>query len=45
MEITIEGYEKVGRHEFGKLIPEIFTDEPQIDSEGGIRYIPDLYRK
>ena len=43
MEITMKGYEKVGKHEFGKLIPGIFTDEPQIGSEGGIRYTPDLF--
>ncbi len=36
MEVTMKGYEKVGGHEFGKLIPGIFTDEPQIGSEGGI---------
>ncbi len=43
MEITMKGYEKVGSHEFGKLIPGIFTDEPQIGSEGGIRYTSDLF--
>ncbi|MCP4309671.1 MAG: hypothetical protein GY790_00275 [Bacteroidetes bacterium] len=43
MEVTMEGYEKVGGDEFGKLIPGIFTDEPQIGSEGGIRYTPDLF--
>jgi len=43
MEVTMKGYEKVGSHEFGKLIPGIFTDEPQIGSEGGIRYTPDLF--
>lgn len=43
MEVTMKGYEKIGRHEFGKLIPGIFTDEPQIGSEGGIRYTPDLF--
>lgn len=43
MEITMKGYERVGRHEFGKLIPGIFTDEPQIGSEEGIRYTSDLF--
>ena len=33
MEITMKGYEKVGSHQFGKLIPGIFTDEPQIGSK------------
>lgn len=42
MEVTMKGYEKTGSHEFGKLIPGIFTDEPQIGSEGGTRYTPDL---
>ena len=45
MEVTMEGYEKVGGDEFGKLIPGIFTDEPQIGSEGGIRYTPDLFEE
>lgn len=43
MEVTMQGYEKVGSHEFGKLIPGIFTDEPQIGPEEGIRYTPDLF--
>lgn len=43
MEVTMKGYERVGGREFGKLIPGIFTDEPQIGSEGGIRYTPDLF--
>ncbi|MBN1387119.1 MAG: hypothetical protein JW965_01645 [Bacteroidales bacterium] len=43
MELTMEGYERVGRHEFGKLIPGIFTDEPHIGAEEGLRYTPDLF--
>jgi len=43
MEITMKGYEEVGSHEFGKLIPGVFTDEPQIGSEEGLRYTPDLF--
>lgn len=43
MEVTMKGYEKVGSHEFGKLIPGIFTDEPQIGAEEGLRYTPDMF--
>lgn len=45
MELTMKGYEDVGKHEFGKLVPGIFTDEPQIGAEGGLRYTPDLFNE
>jgi hypothetical protein len=38
------GYEKKLGSEFGKTIPGIFTDEPQINSPGGIRFTPDLFK-
>src|SRR5512138_1182070 len=42
IEVTMTGYEKSIGSEFGKSIPGTFTDEPQINSPGGIRYTPDL---
>ena len=43
IEITMTGYEKYLGTEFGKTIPGTFTDEPQIESPGGIRWTPDLF--
>jgi hypothetical protein len=43
IEVTMTGYEKYLGTEFGKTIPGIFTDEPQIESPGGIRWTPDLF--
>jgi hypothetical protein len=43
-EVTMSGYEKYLGTEFGKTIPGIFTDEPQINSPGGIRFTPDLFK-
>ncbi|MBK8881081.1 MAG: hypothetical protein IPN67_01465 [Bacteroidales bacterium] len=40
---TMTGYEKYLGTEFGKTIPGTFTDEPQIESPGGIRWTPDLF--
>ncbi len=42
-EITMSGYEKIAGDEFGKTIPGIFTDEPEIPTPGGIRWTPDLF--
>jgi hypothetical protein len=41
--VTMTGYEKYLGTEFGKTIPGTFTDEPQINSPGGIRWTPDLF--
>ncbi|NMC37968.1 MAG: hypothetical protein GYA41_06570, partial [Bacteroidales bacterium] len=41
--ITMPGYEKHLGDEFGSIVPGIFTDEPQIESPGGIRWTPDLF--
>ena len=41
--VTMSGYEKYLGNEFGKTIPGTFTDEPQINSPGGIRWTPDLF--
>src|SRR5450759_2510357 len=43
IEVTMTGYEKYLGSEFGKTIPGTFTDEPQIESPGGIRWTPDLF--
>lgn len=43
IEVTMTGYEKYLGTEFGKTIPGTFTDEPQIESPGGIRWTPDLF--
>jgi hypothetical protein len=43
IEVTMNGYEKYLGAEFGKTIPGTFTDEPQIESPGGIRWTPDLF--
>jgi hypothetical protein len=43
IEITMSGYEKYLGPELGKTIPGTFTDEPQINSPGGIRWTPDLF--
>ena len=42
-EITMSGYEKVAGDQFGKAVPGIFTDEPEIPTPGGIRWTPDLF--
>lgn len=43
IDVTMTGYEKNLGTEFGKTIPGTFTDEPQIESPGGIRWTPDLF--
>ena len=43
IEITMKGYEKSFKSEFGKAIPGIFTDEPNIVTSGGLRWTPDLF--
>ena len=43
IELTMQGYEKSLKNEFGKAIPGIFTDEPNIVTSGGLRWTPDLF--
>ncbi len=43
IEITMSGYEKYIGEELGKTIPGVFTDEPHINTPGGIRWTPDLF--
>ncbi|MFA5814563.1 MAG: glycosyl hydrolase [Bacteroidales bacterium] len=40
---NMDGYEKYAGDEFGKSMPGIFTDEPHLNSPGGIRWTPDLF--
>ena len=42
--VTMTGYEKYLGDELGKTIPGTFTDEPQIESPGGIRFTPDIFK-
>ncbi len=43
--VTMKGYEKSFGNEFGKTVPGIFTDEPNIEVQGenNIRWTPDLF--
>src|SRR4030043_178429 len=43
IEITMSGYENTFGAELGQTVPGVFTDEPQINSPGGIRWTPDLF--
>lgn len=43
IEVTMPGYERVAGDEFGKSVPGLFTDEPEINTPGGIRWTPDLF--
>lgn len=43
IDLTMTGYQKNLGTEFGTTIPGTFTDEPQIDAPGGIRWTPDLF--
>ena len=43
IDVTLPGYERVAGDEFGKSMPGWFTDEPNIQPPGGIRWTPDLF--
>ena len=43
IDLTMKGYEKTIKDEFGKSVFGIFTDEPNISSPGGLRWTPDLF--
>ncbi|HKO82141.1 MAG TPA: hypothetical protein VJU78_17155, partial [Chitinophagaceae bacterium] len=45
IEVTMKDYEKSFGDEFGKTVPGIFSDEPNIEIQGGdnIRWTPDLF--
>jgi len=43
LEVTMTGYEKSTGEEFGRSVPGVFTDEPEINISGSIRWTPDLF--
>lgn len=43
IELTMKGYEKTIKDEFGTAVLGVFSDEPNISSPGGIRWTPDLF--
>lgn len=43
LDVTMPGYQKAFGKEFGKTVPGVFTDEPEINSPGGLRWTPDLF--
>ena len=43
IDVTLSGYERVAGDEFGKSMPGWFTDEPNIQTPGDIRWTPDLF--
>ena len=47
MKVTMEGYEKYNKEDFGHALPGIFTDEPNLEAAKGpgtvIRWTPDLF--
>ena len=49
MKVTMDGYEEYIGNEFGKLVPGIFTDEPNINTIGGpntvVRFTPVLFNR
>lgn len=45
IETTMKGYEMQFGNQFGKVVPGIFTDEPNIVTSGGLRWTPDLFEQ
>ncbi len=49
MKVTMEGYERYFGEEFGKTVPGVFTDEPNLPAAKGpktaIRWTPDLFEQ
>jgi hypothetical protein len=43
IDVTMKGYENAIGSEFGKVVPGVFTDEPNIVTSGGLRWTPDLF--
>ncbi|MDR0348024.1 MAG: hypothetical protein LBH90_00845 [Tannerella sp.] len=43
IDLTMKGYENTVGDEFGKTVPGVFTDEPNIVTSGGLRWTPDLF--
>jgi len=45
IEVTMTGYKKYIGSEFGKTVPGIFTDEPNLYPPSGIRWTPLLFKE
>ncbi|MBK7103754.1 MAG: hypothetical protein IPH62_00515 [Ignavibacteriae bacterium] len=43
IDVTMTGYKNIAGKDFGKSIKGVFTDEPEINTHGGIRWTPDLF--
>ena len=43
IEVTMTGYKEIAGDEFGNFMPGWFTDEPTIQTTGGMRWTPDLF--
>lgn len=43
LELTMSGYERVLGADLGPIVKGVFSDEPQINSSGGVRWTPDLF--
>lgn len=43
IEVTMTGYEKTFGRELGTVIKGMFSDEPNVNTPGGIRWTPDLF--
>lgn len=43
LELTMSGYERVLGADLGPIVKGVFSDEPQINSSGGVRWPPDLF--
>lgn len=44
LDVTLTGYVKTASDQFGKIVQGVFTDEPEINTPGGIRWTPDLFK-
>lgn len=47
IEVTMRGYEKTLGADFGRTVPGIFTDEPNINppGRGAVKYTPDIFEQ
>jgi len=44
LEVTMTGYKNAIGSEFGKTVPGIFTDEPNISAPGDLKWTPSLFK-
>lgn len=44
LDMTLHGYIKTASDQFGDIVQGVFTDEPEINTPGGIRWTPDLFK-